>query len=74
MPVSALQVAKSNTEKYFADAAESVRDVAAKRLTPVVDDILFTNLRADRAHLPAFKRQQAARDRARPLRRGEQAL
>ena len=44
MPVSALQVAKSNTEKYFADAAESVRDVAAKRLTPVVDDILFTNL------------------------------
>lgn len=34
MPVSALQVAKSNTEKYFADAAESVRDVAAKRLTP----------------------------------------
>ncbi|WP_368178977.1 iron-containing alcohol dehydrogenase family protein [Anaerotruncus colihominis] len=44
MPVSALQVAKSNTDKYFADAANAVLQVADGTLTPVVDDIIFTNL------------------------------
>lgn len=51
-------MAKSNTEKYFADAAESVRDVAAKRLTPVVDDILFTNLALTGLTSQPFKRRK----------------
>ncbi|WHH58010.1 iron-containing alcohol dehydrogenase family protein [Petroclostridium sp. X23] len=44
MPLSALKLAEFNTEKYFNTAIQAIKDVREKKITPAVDDIIFTNL------------------------------